>query len=293
MTAVEGLGRIEEFISSTEQRPTEGPDMPQQTLGQIAFLSLHPKKDWQAESAQIKLRYEKAVLYLVQQWQKRIALPFSTQGDHSWGSPLYVGLHSDESLPLEERKGYEDWKEAGNEIRLQYRKAAGQALKAVLLRGIDRQEERIILDPFNGLKPTSKGLYLAKAQGQSTKTLQSLGEIAYNTRFASDGFKKKSQNVQAKWENAAQYLLYFWHQTVAGIIAHYSEYTSGAHLFIGINGSRDNGYEMWHNEMVDRRNSYDLAADRVMEVFLLHIVNLQQQRIDGQPSDESLFSASK
>ena len=48
---------------------------------------------------------------------------------------------------------------------------------------------------------------------------------------------------------------------------------------------------MWHNEMIEIRNSYDIAANRVMEVFLLHMVNLQQQRIDGQPSTESLFPA--
>lgn len=291
MTAVEGLGRIEEFISTTEARPLETPNQPQQTLGQIVFASFDPKKDYQSEANHTKLRHEKAALYLVEQWQKRIAKPFSTQEERNWGPPLYVGLHSDDSLEPEERKSSQEWKEEGRDTKASYTKAAAQALKAVLLRGITRQQERAQIDVLGDYEPSNQSLYLAKTKNQSVKTLQSLGQIAYNTRFAKDEFQKKSPKIRSKWEEAAQYVLYFWHQRVAGVIAHYTEYTSGAHLFIGINGSRDNGYEMWHNEMVDRRNSYDIASSRVMEVFLLHIVNLQQRRIDGQPSSESLFPA--
>lgn len=293
MTAIEGLGRIEEFISTTEARPLETPDQPQQSLGQIVFAFFHPKKDYQSAANQTKLQHEKAALYLVEQWKMRITKPFSTQEDRSWGAPLYVGLYSDDSLDPEERKSYQEWKEEGRDMQASYARASTQALKAVLLRGITRQQERVELDPFGEYGSTSASLYLAKAKDQPEKILQSLGEIAYNTRFAKDDFHGKSSKTQAKWENAAQYLLYFWHQTVAGVIARYREFSHGAHLFIGINSSRDNGYEMWGNEMVDRRNSYDIAANRVMEVFLLHIINLQQQRIDGQPSAESLFPVQK
>ena len=124
MTAIEGLGRIEGFISTTEARPLEAPDQPQQSLGQIVFASFHPKKDYQSEANHTKLRHEKAALYLVEQWKMRITKPFSTQEDRSWGAPLYVGLHSDDSLEPEERKGYQEWKEEGRDTQSAYRTAA-------------------------------------------------------------------------------------------------------------------------------------------------------------------------
>ena len=192
MLAVEGLGRIEEFISTTEPRPTEAPDTPQRTLGQIIFDYFHPKKDYQSEANHTKLRHEKAALYIIEQWQKRIAKPYSTQEDYSWNLPLYIGLNSDESLDPEKRKGKDDWQEEGKATKLAYRKATGQALKAVLLRGITRQQERIHFDPFSEHKPTPESLYLVKTKEQSVKMLQSLGEIAYNTRFAKNEFQKRS-----------------------------------------------------------------------------------------------------
>ena len=281
MRAVEGLDKIGEFISTTEERPLEQPDQPQQSLGQIAFVAINPQKDYQAASNKIKRQHEEAALYLIEKWNEKIIQPFSGYSEYSWGAHLYVGLHSHEG------KGYTEWdEEMFRDPNRIYRNAAPKVMKAVMVRGMTLQQERI-----DG-HPSPRSLYPAYLKKNQPDPLQrSLGEIAYTTRFNKDNFQEKSQRIQSKWESAAQYLLYVWHQRAAGVISHFTQYTWGTHLYIGVMSSINNGYDIWTGEPVEIRESYNIAASHVIGVVLRHTIDLQQKLIDGQPSPDTLFPA--
>ena len=281
MRAIEGLDKIGEFISTTEERPLEQPDHLQQSLGQIAFVTINPKADYQAASNMIKRQHEKAALYLIEKWNKEIVQPFSSYSEYSWGAHLYVGLHSYEG------KGYTEWvEEMQRDPNKIYRSAASKIIRAILIRAMTLQQERI-----DG-QPSPRSLYPAYLKkNQPDPQQRSLGEIAYISRFEKDNFQEKSQVVQSKWESAAQYLLYVWHQNTAGVISRFTEYTWGTHLYIGVMSSINDGYDIWTGEPVEIRESYNIAASHVTGVFLRHIIDLQQKLIDGQPSPDTLYPA--
>ena len=285
MTAIEGLDKIGEFISTTEDFPLEQPDQPQQSLGQIAFTSINPKADYQTLPHKAKLEHEEAVLYLIQKWHNQIVLPISQHQEYHFGAHLYINLHTDNSLKEEERKEYEDWETESHGVKASYERAANKVCKAILIRAMTLQQE-----PINGEYPPQSLYPTPASREQPNPPPRSLGEIAYTTRFETDDFPQKSRS---KWERAAQYLLYTWHQRKAKVISHYKEYTWGTHLYIGIFSSRDNGYDIWTGEPVEIRESYNIAASHVIETLLRHTIDLQQKRVDGQPSDESLFTVQK
>ena len=60
------FGKVEDFISTTDEKSLEAPDQPQKSLGEIAFISVFSKKDYEAAPRGTRLQSEKAALYLLE-----------------------------------------------------------------------------------------------------------------------------------------------------------------------------------------------------------------------------------
>ena len=279
-------GDVEKFISTIEDRPLEKPDQPQKSLGEIIFSSMRPKEDWQEASPEVKLEHEQGALYIFQKWLDKIATPFPTHGEYHWGAHLYISFYTYCKPGDEEKRGYQDWQEESANNKEVYNKAANSAVKALLLRTMTLQQDRI-----NG-NYSDRSLYARVPSVQDPEPEpRSLGHIAYSIRFEKDDFQNKPMKFQAKWEDAVQYLFYVWHQRMTKAFHVIKDYSWGAHLYIGIFSSRNDGYSIWDTEPVVNKESYNIAANTVTATLLRHAIALQQQRIDGQPSDESLFPA--
>lgn len=277
-------GNVEKFITTNEDRPLEKPDAQLMTLGQIIFTSMRPKEDWQEAPPEVQLDHEQAVLYMLEKWLEKITVPFPTHGEYHWGGHLYVSFFSDSKPANKEQKGQERWEEESMNTREVYVKAAHSAIKGILVRAMTLQQERI-----DG-NFSDRSLYsrTPSAQNPNPKP-RSLGEVAYSVRFEKDDFQKKNKDYQIKWENAVQYLFYVWHQRTTKAFHVIRDYSWGAHLYIGIFSSRNDGYSIWDMEPVEKKEGYNIAANTVTATLLRHTIALQQQRLDGQPSDESLY----
>ena len=258
------LGNITTFITTTEPRPLEAPDQPQKSLGEIAFRTIHPKEDYQATPKEERSRWEKAVLYFLEQTLEKMTKVQAQHGEHSIGSHLYVALTG---------KNYTEWKEEEPaNTRESYNRIADQVMKAILLRFITLQQEhmnRLFENPS----------YIEE---------DSLGQVAYSARFPNSTTLKPRR----AFEDATQYLLYVWYQRVTKNLKIFDHNISWAgHLYVGITTSINNGYEAWKNEQQQLQEDYKIAAIRVFNAVLCRVISLQQQQIDGQSSPESLFPA--
>lgn len=279
-------GSVEKFITTNEDRPLEKPDARQMSLGQIIFSSMHPKDDWHEAPPEVKLDHEQAALYMLQKWLEKITVPFPTHGEYHWGGHLYVSFFNDSKPVNKEEKGQERWEEESMNNREVYVKAAHAAIKGILLRAMTLQQARIDGDL------SDRSLYpRVPSVTDPNPEPRSLGHIAHSVRFEKNDFQKGSAGFQAKWENAVQYLLYVWHQRMSKAFHVIKEYSWGAHLYIGVFSSRHEGYSIWDMEPVEKKESYNIAANTVTATLLRRTIALQQQRIDGQPSDESLYPA--
>ncbi len=277
-------GKIEDFISSLDFRPIEDPNQLQQSLGEIIFSKINPEASY--EETKI-LEYEQAALYLLEQWLDNITKPFSTYGKYHWGTHVYVSLYKHSKPEDKKSRGHAEWKKISANTKLLYIHAANAAVKALTLRVITLQHHRI-----NG-DQSARSLYpVPMSKKHTNPPMQSLGEIAYNTRFLKEDFQNKSLKLQAKWESAVQYLFYVWHRrTDINAAPYINLYSWGTHLYIGIVSSRDYGYTTWGGEPVEVQEAYIIAANTVTAAVLRHTITLQKQRINGQPSDESLYPA--
>lgn len=257
------LGNITTYITTTESRPHEAPDQPQKSLGEIAFRSKPIKEDYQALSKEERSRWEKAVLYFLEQTLEKMTKVQAQYGDHSIGSHLYVALTG---------KNYNEWKEEPANTRESYNYIAEQVMKAILLRFITLQKKHLSYLFENPL-------YIEK---------DSLGQVAYTARFPnSDTLKPRPA-----WEDAVQYLLYVWYQkTTKALKVLDRDIPWAAHLYVGITTSINGGYEAWKNEQQQLQEDYKIATIRVFNATLLRAISLQQQQVDGQPSPESFFPA--
>ena len=253
------FGNITDFISTNDPRPTEKPDQPQKSLGHIAFCALHPKANDCTISDEIQIQWEQAALYLLEQSLEKIVKVYSTYGNHALGSHLYVALTE---------KNYLKWGKEPTNTKEIYDFAARQVIKAILLRAITLQQQRID-DLF---------------ENPSLIEEQSLGQIAYATRFPQGTLKPRPS-----WENAAQYLLYVWYQKTTKDLRGFDDLPWSAHLYVGITSSINQGYEAWNNEPTQLQEDYQIASVRVFNAVFLRVIPLQQQRVNGQPSPESLF----
>lgn len=258
------LGNITNYITTTEHRPLETPDQPQKSLGEIAFSSIHSQKQYRFIPKEEKTRWEKAVLYFLEQTLEKMTKIQAQYGEHSIGSHLYVALTG---------KNYTEWKEEEPaNTRAIYNNTADQVMKAILLRYITLQQQhlnRLFEDPS----------FLEK---------DSLGQVAYAARFPN------STNLKPRraWEDATQYLLYVWYQKVTKVLKIFDHSIPwAAHLYVGITTSINGGYEAWKNEQQQLQEDYKIAALRVFNVLLCRVIALQQQQIDGQSLPETLFPA--
>ena len=102
------LGNITTYITTTEPRPLEKSDQPQKSLGEIAFHTIHPKEDYQAAPKQERSRWEKAVLYFLEQTLEKMTKVQALHGEHSVGAHLYAALTG---------KNYTEWKEEAANVR--------------------------------------------------------------------------------------------------------------------------------------------------------------------------------
>ena len=278
-------GRIEDFISTLDPRPTEDPNQPQQSLGEILFFAINPGSSY--EEAEI-IEYEQAALYLLEQWLDNITKPFSTYGEYHWGTHVYISLYKYSKPEDKKSRGHAEWKKISANTKLLYINAANAMIKALMIRVITLQQRRI-----NG-DSSPRSLYpVPMSKKHTNPPMQSLGEIAYNTRFLKDDFRNKRFKLQTKWEDAVQYLFYVWYRRTTSAAPYINEFSWGTHLYIGITTSRDNGYTTWGGEPVEIQEAYIIAANTVTAAVLRHTITLQKQRINDQPSDESLFPVSK
>ena len=254
-------GNITNYISTLDTRPTEKPDQPQKSLGEIAFISLKSKEEYLTTSKEEKTRWEKAVLYLLEQAIEKMTKVYPQHGDCSLGAHLYVALTSNDYLK---------WKKESSNSRQAYDLASHQALKAILVRAMTLQQERMN--------------YLF--ENPSFVEKESPGQIAYATRFPDNPIKPRPS-----WEDAVQYLLYVWHQKITKSLRGFDDLPWSAHLYVGVTSSINYGYEAWSNEPTQVQEDYQVASTRVFNAVLLRVIPLQQQQVDGQPSPESFFPA--
>ena len=257
------LGNITTYITTTEPRLLEAPDQPQKSLGEIAFRTIHPKEDYQAAPKEERSRWEKAVLYLLEQTLEKMTKVYSQYGDHAIGSHLYAALTG---------KNYTEWKEEEPaNLRAKYNDTADQVIKAILLRGITLQQQRLN--------------YLF--ENPSYIEEDSLGQVAYAARNPNGDLKPRRA-----WEDATQYLLFVWYQRVTKALKIFDHSIPwAAHLYVGITTSINNGYGAWKDEQQQLQEDYKIAALRVFNAFLSRVIALQQQQVDGQPSPEAFFPA--
>lgn len=256
------LGNITTYITTTEPRPLEDPDQPQKSLGEIAFLTNHSKEDYQAAPKEERSRWEKAVLYLLEQTLEKMTKVYAQYGEHSIGSHLYAALTG---------KNYIEWKEEAADMRERYNRIADQVMKAILLRGITLQQQHL-----NHL--FENPLYIEE---------DSLGQVAYAARNPNGDLKPRKA-----WEDATQYLLYVWYRKVTKALKMFDQSIPwAAHLYVGITTSINDGYGAWRNEQGQLQEDYKIAALRVFDAFLSRVIALQQQQVNGQPSPEAFFPA--
>ena len=277
-------GNIEKFITTIEDRPLESSDAPQVSLGEIIFTKMRPGQDWQEAPPEVRLEHEQAVLYMLEKWLGNVATPFPIHGEYHWGAHLYISFYTHCKPGDEEKRGYEDWQQEGMNNREVYIKAAHAAIKGILVRTMTLQHQRMYGDL------SSRSMYpRAPSREEPNPKPQSLGEVAYRVRFEKDDFQSKPLKFQRKWEDAVQYLFYVWHQRMSKAFHVIKDYSWGAHLYIGIFSSRNSGYSIWDGEPVENKESYNIAASTTTATLLRHVIALQQQRINGQPSEESLY----
>ena len=256
------FGNIINYISTTEPRPTEDPDQPQKSLGEIAYSEFDQKKNYQFAPKEEKARWEKAALYLLEQTLEKMTMTHSTYKEYALGSHLYVALTP---------KNYFDWKELPANTYSTYDHPARQVIKAVLIRAMTLQKK--LMD------------YLYENPAYIDE--DSLGQIAFATRFPKSPLKPRPN-----WEDAAQFLLYVWHQKITKALKGFDNHLSwGAHLYVGIATCRNGGYEAWADEDTQLKEDYEIASVRVFNSTLLRAISAQQQQVAGQPSPESLFPA--
>lgn len=255
------FGNITDYISTHDSRPTEKPDQPQKSLGEIAFLSINSKKEHPTASEEEKAQWENAALYLLQQTLEKMTKVYPKYGEYSLGAHLYTALTSNDYLK---------WKKESSDTKQTHDRAAHQVIKAILIRAITLQQDRMNYLFENPLSIEE----------------QSLGQIAYATRFPQNPLQPRPV-----WENAVQYLLYAWHQKITQNLRGFNDLPWSAHLYVGVTSSRNHGYEAWSSEPTQIQEDYEVASIRVFNALLLRVIPLQQQQVDGQPSPESFFPA--
>lgn len=255
------FGNITDYISTLNPRPTEKPDQPQKSLGEIAFISINSKEEYPTTSKEEKAQWENAVLYLLQQTLEKMTKVYPQYGEYSFGAHLYTALTSNDYLK---------WKKESSNTKQIYELAAHQVIKAILIRAITLQQDRMNYLFENPLSIEE----------------QSLGQIAYATRFPQNPLKPRPV-----WENAVQYLLYVWHQKITQALRVFNDLPWSAHLYVGVTSSINGGYEAWSNEPTQVQEDYEIASTRVFNALFLRVIPLQQQQVDGEPSPESLFPA--